>query len=1015
MNPISPQHPAQVIEEQSPRAERSSTAWLVAWAGALLLVLATAGPLSAQGRVVGEVVDASTLEPLAGAQVRVQGTRIRALTDQGGRFELTGLSGQQVTLEVQQLGYRPVNRTVAVGATDVSIRLSVEAIALDEIVVTGTAGEQRARAIGNAVGRVSAEEVNEVARPENIQGLIGSRVSGVRIRDATGEVGTGGSTVIRGVGSLSLSSEPLIYVDGVRINNEATADGAAFSGAFGDSGPSRINQLNPEDIESIEIIKGPAAATLYGTEASNGVIQIITKKGRTERPSVQVQMGQGANFLPNATEIFPTVWGRDASGELISLNIIQNDIDEGFGSPFGTGHNQQYSANVSGAADQIRYYVSGSFDRDEGIVPYNWQRQLNARTNFALEPAPEISANLNIGYHTSTVQSASAAQPITTHIIWGLPILEETRTRGYLGRTPEEFEEEVEGLEDVDRTTVSLNLEHRPTEWLRHNLTVGSDLSNVRSSLLCRRDLANGNPCFNVVGLREVDRERVNFLSFDYGATASLELTEDLSVNSSVGAQYHRKKTESETLEGQDLALEQLETVSSTAGDQRSAEETFLENRTLGVYVQEQLVWKDRVFLTGALRGDDNSAFGQEFDFVTYPKVSGSWVVSEEPFFGDNVFSTLRLRAAWGQAGQQPDAFAAIRTYAPVSGPGGQAGLTPENVGNPELEPEVGEELEIGFDAGLFDERVSLEFNFYDQNTKNAIVEVPALPSRGFPGEQFVNIGQVGNTGFEVAARGQVFQTEDVGLDLNVTLSRNTNEVEELGEVGSIVHSATLGQRHVEGFPLGAIFLPNIVNAEFDADGNLQNVLCEGGDPLTGGGPPVPCDEAGSAYIGQPTPVWVGSVSATVRLFDNLEVYALGDWESGHTRISGDVAASHVFFRNSRCIHTRCDPFLMAAEQLIAQGGSFGLAGIMDAGWAKLRTLSATYRFPASIAGRIGADRASLTVAGRNVATLWVAEKEKFGHRLPDPETAEAQPLNAYIQESWPHLTSVEAVVRLSF
>ena len=507
----------------------------------------------------------------------------------------------------------------------------------------------------------------------------------------------------------------------------------------------------------------------------------------------------------------------------------------------------------------------------------------------------------------------------------------------------------------------------------------------------------------------------MNVFSFDYGLTASADVTEDLTFNTSVGTQYHRRKSETENLEGQDLALEQLETISATAGDQRSADETFLENRTLGLYVQEQLVWRDRVFLTGAVRGDDNSAFGQEFDFVTYPKLSGSWVVSEEPFFGENFLSTLRLRAAWGQAGQQPDAFAAIRTYAPVSGPGGAQGLTPENVGNPELEPEVGDELEIGFDAGLFEERVSLEFNFYDQNTANAIVEVPAVPSRGFPGQQFVNIGQVGNTGWEVAARGQVFQADDVGLDLNVTLSRNTNEVEDLGDVASIIHDPTMGQRHVEGFPLGAIFLPNIVNAEFDDDGDLQNVLCEGGDPLTGGGPAVPCSEAGSAYIGQPTPVWVGSVAATLRLFDDLQIYAAGDWESGHTRISGDVAAGHLQFRNTRCIHTRCDPFLMAVDQLVAQGASFGLGGIMDAGWAKLRTVSATYDLPASLASRVGADRASITVAGRNLATLWVAEQEKFGHRLPDPETSEAQPLNAYIQEAWPHLTSVEAVLRLSF
>ncbi|MGH7540512.1 MAG: TonB-dependent receptor domain-containing protein, partial [Gemmatimonadota bacterium] len=376
----------------------------------------------------------------------------------------------------------------------------------------------------------------------------------------------------------------------------------------------------------------------------------------------------------------------------------------------------------------------------------------------------------------------------------------------------------------------------------------------------------------------------------------------------------------------------------------------------------------------------------------------------------------LRLRAAWGRAGQQPDAFAAIRTYSPVSGPGGETALTPENVGNPDLEPEVGEELELGFDAGLWDERISLGFTFYDQNTENAIVPQPALPSLGFPGEQFVNVGQVGNTGFEVTAGAQVLRRDDFAFRLDLALSRNSNRVEDLGDAESIIFFAAVGQRHVEGFPLGGIFLPNIVNAEFDADGNLTNVMCEGGDPLTGGGPPVPCDEAGSAYIGQPTPVWVGSLSSTITLFRNLDLYALAEWESGHTRLSGDIAAAHLFFRNSRCIHTRCDPFLLAAEQLVFQRGApFVLAGIMDAGWLKLRHVSATYRIPASVAGLIGAQRASLTVTGRNLLTFWVAEREKFGHRLPDPETAISDPLNAYIQESWPHVTTVEAMVRLSF
>ncbi|MGH7539890.1 MAG: TonB-dependent receptor domain-containing protein, partial [Gemmatimonadota bacterium] len=615
---------------------------------AALASLGLAAGLAAQGEVAGRVLDASSLEPMAGVQVSVPGTGLGTLTDEAGAFTLGGLTGAQATLRFQHLGYRTITRTVAIGTTDIEVQLTPEAIALDEIVVTGTAGERRARAIGNAVGRLNAEEITEVAPPLDVQGLIGARVSGVRIRDASGEVGTGGSTTIRGVGSLTLSSEPLVYVDGVRVNNEAVGDGVAFSGAFGRAGPSRINELNPADIESIEIIKGPAAATLYGTEASNGVIQIITKQGSRERPEFRLQVGQGVTYLPNPEEVFPTVWARDANGELTSLNIIENDIAQGLGSPFGTGHNQEYSASIAGGAEDVRYYVSGAFRRDEGIVPYNWENQLNARTNFTISPSPIVEANLNIGFLTSKVSAASAAQPITTHIIWGTPLLAETPNRGYLVSTPEAFEEDVEGEEDVDRTTISLNLTHDPFEWLDHRLTVGADISNIRSTLLCRRDLDGGQPCGIPAGLRSIDRERANLISVDYGVTARLSPIPDLVASTSLGAQFNRKKFEQEALAGEGLAIEDLESISATAGDQRSAEESFLENRTLGLFVQEQLSWKNRLFLTGALRGDDNSAFGKDFDFVTYPRFSASWVLSEEPFFDVGLFSTLRLRAAWG-------------------------------------------------------------------------------------------------------------------------------------------------------------------------------------------------------------------------------------------------------------------------------------------------------------------------------------------------------------------------------
>lgn len=255
---------------------------------------AAAGWLAAQQRVGGVVVDATTRRPLPGAQVVVQGTELGAVTDNRGRFLILNVPGDRVTLQVVMIGYGELAETVQTGRTDVVLAVTETAISLDEIVVTGTPQQELVRSLGNAVGGVRAEALVEIAPPPNVQQLLGVAVPGVRVMAAGGDVGSGGNIRIRGAGSMALPSEPLVYVDGVRVNNSFADQGIVSGvGVDGRYPPSRINDLNLEDIESIEVIKGPAAATLYGTEASNGVINIITKKGRRGSPTVSLTVKRG--------------------------------------------------------------------------------------------------------------------------------------------------------------------------------------------------------------------------------------------------------------------------------------------------------------------------------------------------------------------------------------------------------------------------------------------------------------------------------------------------------------------------------------------------------------------------------------------------------------------------------------------------------------------------------------------------------------------------------------------------
>ncbi|MBI4421627.1 MAG: TonB-dependent receptor [Gemmatimonadetes bacterium] len=388
---------------------------------------------------------------------------------------------------------------------------------------------------------------------------------------------------------------------------------------------------------------------------------------------------------------------------------------------------------------------------------------------------------------------------------------------------------------------------------------------------------------------------------------------------------------------------------------------------------------------------------------MTYPKLSASWVLNEEPFFKVGLFNTLKLRAAWGRAGQQPDVFAAVRLYAPTTGPGDQATVSPSTLGNPDLRPEVGEELEIGFDAGLFNDRLGLEFTYYDKTTRDAIVAKTVAPSVGFPGSQFVNLGRIDGSGLELTLRGQVLNGHTVALELGGSLSKNDNKIASMGGVPPDAGT----RQNREGFAIRSYFTQTVLSASLDAAGRVVNAMCDQGDAdRRPNGVPVACAQADRVYWGHPDPTWSGSASATVTLWQRLRLFGLLDFKTGHLIDVGDVGASHTSFRNSKAINEATDPILLAYDQT---GYRFG-AEFAKGGFLKLREISAVYSLPDRWARRVLASRASVSVAARNVATLWVAQPDIFGTKIHDPEV--------YIgptQTMLPLLMSVVATVRLTF
>jgi len=1009
------------------------------------------------GSITGTVTVTRTNEPLDGVTVQIEGTQLGATTNAAGAYRITNVPAGTHTLSARRLGFARATQSVTVGndaTATANFALERTATTLDQIVVTGTPEAQTKRELGNAIGLVNAAEVTKLAPPPNVQQLLNT-VSGVRVQSAGGDVGSGGNTRIRGANSMTLASEPLLYIDGVRVNN-AAADAGAFPGVGVDSRypPSRINDLNPEEIESIEIIKGPAAATLYGTEASNGVINVLTKRGVRGPASVAFQVKQGANWLPNPEKLFQHSYYKTASGEIVDANVLKHDRTVGFpvsyygycpkpyeqsgdrckGSPFSTGQAQSYDATISGGADVLNYMFFGAWDRDEGAVSYNWKNRLSGRSNLTFMPNDKIGVDFGLGYERSRLRSAGAQQPITTGILWScpspgcepgknLPNGLDGPLRGYLLYVPEVFVDNIQGFEDLNRTTITGTLRHRPVSWVSHRLTVGGDFTQQQLSSLWKKITTVGS--LNPLGRRDVENSSASFVSADYSATATVKPRSWLQLETAFGLQYYRKQTQAILARGETFPVNDLETISS--GAIKTAQENFVENKTVGLYIQEQLSFRDRLYLTAAIRGDDNSAFGKSYKATRYPKLSASWIVTDESFGARLPFvSSLKVRTAWGKAGQQPDAFAALRTYAPETGAGGTPTLTPQNLGNVDLKPEIGQEIEAGLDASLFGDRVAFEFTWYSKQTKDALVSVPALPSLGFPGVQFRNIGQVDNRGIEIDVAGDAFRSRTADLRLGVKFSHNTNEVASLGGNPPLVMNATFGQYHVPGFPLGSMFQRRVVSAEIatvNGAPRATNMMCESGAVIPGttfskgGGPPVPCLQAPAVYWGNPLPKWEGSTNATLTLFRNLQLFALVDFLGGNTILSGDIRASLMSFRNQRSILEAKDPILLAYDILDTRRQP----GIVKGGFAKLRQVSATYTFPQALLRTVGFERASATLSAQNFATLWVAQRSDFGVKLTDPEVRNSggsgnDPggLTGYNQEGWPQLRRLLLAVRVT-
>ena len=956
---------------------------LVAACVAAVAITAIAAPpahaarLMQQGTstITGIVTDARNKQPIPGASVVVVGTRFGAQTGADGRYRVTGVPSGNQTVSARRIGYASLRHTALAGGDQVvNFELEAAATALDEVVVTGTAGGELRRSIGNSVATINADEALTKSAAQSVSTLIGARAPGVIIAPSTGRLGAGPAIQIRGRSSIGLDNSPLLFVDGVRVNNATSAGPVAPPGRLGGQASNvsgRLNDISPEDIESIEIIKGPAAATIYGTEAANGVIQIITKRGTAaNRPQASLLVENGTIFLLDAAGRVPTNYAKDPGGTIVAWNGVQSEADRG--TPiYKTGQTRKYNASLSGGREALTYYVSTSYENDLGVEPNNSLRQGTFRANLNVQPAPNLDFSSSVGYVSlSSHLGADIGASALLGAVVGHPLLFPNARGFYPNFTPDIPQTLYENAQGVRRFIGSASLTHRPTSWLTQRVVVGMDETGDDSRAIehftstpAQVALIGAVAAGGSIG--QTLRHNT-IVSTEYTASAKANLSSSLTSTSSFGGQFYRTELNASFLGGTGFPGLGVETVNSAAAPATSTQTQTL-NTTIGAYGQEQFGWRDRLYVTAALRVDNNSAFGDQLKWVTYPKLSLSWVASEESFWHrSDVLNSLRLRAAFGQSGRQPAAFSALRTFSPAQGPGSTNAVTPNSIGNANLKPERGSEVELGFESRLFN-RLDLDFTYFNKRTTDLIINQPVAPSSGFYVATPTNLGRVDNHGIELLATLQAITRNNFSWDIVGNVGTNKDVIKDLGGVGGVVLSA--GQTNVVGGPIGGIYTRRVVSADRDpTTGLATNVLCDGGE----GKAAVTCASAPFVFIGTPTPKVTGSVANNLSLFGRFRLYGLVDFKRGNRvansneqlRCTGAVGAPLC---RANYYPLEFDPVYLAERVGTAAAQGITDQYFQDGSFAKLREISVTYTLPQSLLR--GYQAASVTFAGRDLHT----------------------------------------------
>lgn len=1001
--------------------------------GCLFISFTTIDDIMGQtGTVSGTITDrgGETL-PGVNVSITIQARTLGASSDVNGEYIIENVPVGIHNVRAQFIGLAGQTREVTVEAGEtatLNFELRRSTLQLDELVVTGAGASVERERLGHSIASVNMGDLAESSLGGISEALVG-RVPGVVTMPSGGMLSEAPNIRIRGSSSLSMTNEPLVYIDGVRIESRGGYASGIPSGGGGQ--PSRLASIDVNSIERMEILKGPAAATLYGSQASAGVIQIFTKQGSQDQaPEFDFEIQNHLVQLPSSFKT-NAGWARTQEqanniNQVYGLNVSPYEAFEANSANdlFGNGWGQTYSGSVRGGGNSVTYYSALRYTSMDG--PWN----PSTSTFMGQEPGPvndeirrlHFTGNLNIiasenlrirlsSMYTNAYQQVPASN-ITIYNPIALAQYAKPETANpnnvfgnpFFGTVREGTFWEIEDASDHGRVIFSAN--YLFSDNIIFDASFGVDYLSQRSQSF--RPFGwnvDGVSSFNTSGNIDVGNREIQEWTFESKLNWTTDISSNFASTFVTGVQGFRRAISETGAFGVNFPGPGLQVVN--AASTQNASSSFMEVINAGLFAQEQLSYKDFLYFTAGARLDASSAFGSDFNTQLYPKLSVALMPYRAFNFQIPGVSTLRLRAAIGQSGQQPGAFDSFTTFLPFRSPEGP-GLSPGNLGNPDLAPEISTEWEVGAEVGVLNDQLSLDITYWDRVTNDALINRNFAPSGGFFAPQLDNIGELIAKGLEMGIQANVIERTNFGLQMNVGASYTYEQVTDMGGAPTIAVGGTYIRHRSfikEGYAPGAFFgtkLPDGILFPLDLEQNgtpssqsaLLNFFSQPRNPtelnnfvMVAGpnGEALPGGETYlETYLGKPTPDWQGAFGFNMR-YSNFNLRTNFEYRAGnyfHQNLTDGFRRSNPgigrnIIESATLEATMMNPATSPEErmeagkqwinEMLALSPFDGLNEVEKANFVRLREISLTYNLPSATASALGIRGGSVSLSGQNL------------------------------------------------